>query len=198
MSWQDSVERTVTGLGYELVDCERSAGGLLCIYLDRVPGHSYPSGPGDFITVDDCELVTRQLKLLLEVEGLDYHRLEVSSPGLDRPLRREADYVRFVGLQIELTLKQIYAGRKKYQGLLRLPDSRPGMPARSGFELVFKDGKEDKVLGFTLAEVREAKLVPVINFKGRAHAAPAAPIIDAPADEQDAPGDAENSGDHQE
>jgi ribosome maturation factor RimP len=198
MSWQDSVERTVTGLGYELVDCERSAGGLLCVFLDRVPGRSYPSGPGEFITVDDCELVTRQLKLVLEVEGLDYHRLEVSSPGLDRPLRRETDYVRFLGSQVEVTLKQIYAGRKKYQGLLRVPESRPGMAARSGFELVFKDGKEDKVLGFTLAEVREAKLVPVINFKGRTHVAPAVAPADEPADVQDAQGDAGISGDHQE
>ncbi|MEY4747997.1 MAG: hypothetical protein RIQ60_211 [Pseudomonadota bacterium] len=198
MSWQDSVERTVTGLGYELVDCERNAGGLLCVFLDRVPGRSYPSGPGEFITVDDCELVTRQLKLVLEVEGLDYQRLEVSSPGLDRPLRREADYVRFAGSQVEVTLKQIHAGRKRYQGLLRLPQARPGMPARSGYELVFKDGKEDKVLGFTLAEVREAKLVPVINFKGRAAAVPAAAPISAPADLQAVDGAAGTSGDHQE
>ena len=76
MSWQNTVETTVTGLGYELVECERSAGGMLRVFLDRVPGKSYPSGPGEFITVDDCELVTRQLKLVLEVEGLDYSRLE--------------------------------------------------------------------------------------------------------------------------
>jgi ribosome maturation factor RimP len=196
MSWQDSVERTVTGLGYELVECERSAGGLLCVFLDRVPGHSYPSGPGEFINVDDCELVTRQLKLVLEVEGLDYNRLEVSSPGLDRPLRRDADYQRFVGQQIEVTLKQIHAGRKKYQGLLRLPQARAGMAPRSGYELVFKDGKEDKVLGFSLDEVREAKLVPVIDFKGRR--APAAPLVDAPAATQVPTGGPETSGDHQE
>ncbi|MEY2688168.1 MAG: hypothetical protein RL375_2366, partial [Pseudomonadota bacterium] len=55
MSWQNTVETTVTGLGYELVECERSAGGMLRVFLDRLPGKSYPSGPGEFITVDDCE-----------------------------------------------------------------------------------------------------------------------------------------------
>lgn len=167
MSWQESIERTVTGLGYELVDCERSAGGLLRVTLDRLPERVYPSGGGEFVTVEDCELVTRQLLIVLEVEGLDYARLEVSSPGVDRPLRKEADYQRFLGQQVEITLKQIHAGRKKYVGLLRAPDQRPGMPERKGWELVFKDGKDDKLLGFTLDEVREARLVPVLNFKGR-------------------------------
>lgn len=171
MSWQNTVETTVTGLGYELVECERSAGGMLRVFLDRLPGKSYPSGPGEFITVDDCELVTRQLKLVLEVEGLDYSRLEVSSPGLDRPLHREADYRRFEGCEIDVTLKMMFAGRKKYRGLLRVADA--------GYELVFKDGVKDKVLGFVLDEVREARLVPVVDFKGRKPAVKPAPVAPA-------------------
>ena len=90
-SWQSAVERTVTGLGYELVDTERSAGGLLRVYIDRVAGD--PNG--EFITVDDCEKVTRQLQHVLEVENCVYSRLEVSSPGLDRPLKKPADFARF-------------------------------------------------------------------------------------------------------
>ena len=93
----DAIDRTVTGLGYELVDLERTGGGLLRVYIDRVPGHVYPAGESEFVTVDDCEAVTRQLQYVLEVENCDYARLEVSSPGLDRPLKREADYARFAG-----------------------------------------------------------------------------------------------------
>ena len=81
MTWQTAVEQTVTGLGYDLVDTERTPGGLLRVYLDRVAGDP----AGEFITVDDCEKVTRQLQHVLEVEACAYDRLEVSSPGLDRP-----------------------------------------------------------------------------------------------------------------
>jgi ribosome maturation factor RimP len=101
-NWQSAVERTVTGLGYDLVDAEKSAGGLLRVFIDHLPpgqvDHLPPSTA--FITVDDCEKVTRQLQHVLEVEGCAYERLEVSSPGLDRPLKKAADYARFAGEQI--------------------------------------------------------------------------------------------------
>src|ERR1700752_401093 len=100
MNWQAAIERTVTGLGYELVDTERSARGLLRVFIDRVANDP----KGEFITVDDCEKVTRQLQHVLEVEGSAYERLEVSSPGLDRPLKRPSDYESFVGQDIEITL----------------------------------------------------------------------------------------------
>lgn len=163
MNWQQAVERTVTGMGYELVDCERGLRGLLCVSIDRVPGVVYPTGPGESIVVEDCEQVTRQLQRVLEVENCDYSRLEVSSPGLDRPLRRQVDYLRFAGAEIDLTLKLAFQGRKKYRGVLRLA----GEGDEAGLELVFHDGKVDQVLGFTLDEVREARLVPVVDFKGR-------------------------------
>jgi ribosome maturation factor RimP len=159
MNWQAAVERTVTGLGYDLVDCERSARGLLRVFIDRIEGQAYSTGPGEFITVDDCELVTRQLQYVLEVEGCNYERLEVSSPGLDRPLKREADYQRFAGCEIDLTLKMPLAGRKKFRGALQ--------PRDGGWRLVFNDGKADQALDFSLDEVREASLAPVIDFKGR-------------------------------
>jgi ribosome maturation factor RimP len=163
MTWQQAVERTVTGLKYDLVDCERSSQGLLRVFIDRRAGEHYAS-PGEFITVEDCEAVTRQLQYVLEVEGCDYRRLEVSSPGVDRPLRSAADYARFAGSEIDLVLKQPLEGRKKYRGALRA--------AGAAFELVFHDKGEDKVLGFSLDEVREARLVPVLNFKGRGASAP--------------------------
>ena len=165
MSWQSTVETTVTGLGYEVVECDWSSQGLLRVFIDRIPGQHYDTGPGESITVDDCERVTRQLQLALDVEACDYKRLEVSSPGLDRPLKRAADYARFSNCEIEIGLRLPFEGRRKYRGVLR--------PAEAGWELVFNDGREDKVLGFTLDEVREARLVPVVDFKRRKPAPPA-------------------------
>ena len=86
--WHTTIERTVTGLDYELVDVERSAAGLMRITIDRIPERSYPTGEAESVTVEDCERVTRQLQYVLEVEAVPYERLEVSSPGLDRPLKR--------------------------------------------------------------------------------------------------------------
>jgi ribosome maturation factor RimP len=169
MSWSQAVERTVTGLGYELVDVERSTGGLLRVYIDRVAGHRYPTGEQEFVTVEDCEAVTRQLQYVLEVENVDYARLEVSSPGLDRPLKTAAHYERFTGMQVQITLKLPFQGRKKYEGKLLAVESG------DGWQLVFSDGKSDQVLGFALDEVRDARLVPVVDFKGRRNkAAPSA------------------------
>jgi ribosome maturation factor RimP len=159
LGWRGAIEQTVTGLGYELVDVERSARGLLRVFIDRLPGRIYVSGDGEFVTVDDCEQVTRQLQYALEVETVAYERLEVSSPGLDRPLKREADYERFAGQEINLTLKLPFQGRKVWKGLLGRVDK--------GWNLVLNEGKTGQALNFTLEEVREARLVPVVNFKGR-------------------------------
>jgi ribosome maturation factor RimP len=176
MSWQAAIERTVGALGYELVDSERSAGGLLRVTIDRVAGDPR----GEFIVVEDCEAVTRQLQHVLEVEGCAYERLEVSSPGLDRPLRRAADYVRFAGQKVSLTLKLPFKGRKRYSGTLVALDEAAGWrlllddptPSAAGREVVVDDGL--RALDFQLDEVREARLVPVLDFKGRRFL-PAAP-----------------------
>jgi ribosome maturation factor RimP len=156
LDWLSTVERTVTGLGYDLVDTERGARGLLRVFIDRVPGDP----AGDFVTVDDCERVTRQLQHVLEVEGLDYERLEVSSPGLDRPLKKPADWLRFAGEQIDLTLREAFQGRKRWRGRLQALEG-------SGFRLELADAAGERALDFTLDEVREARLVPVVDFKGR-------------------------------
>lgn len=163
---RNAIEATVTGLGYELVDVEREARGLLRVTIDRVAGRVYPSGDSEFVTVDDCELVTRQLQYALEVDAVAYERLEVSSPGLDRPLKVQAHYERFAGQQVSITLKQPFQGRKSYKGVL--------VQADAGWSLVFDDGKGEQVLGFGLDEVREARLVPVVDFKGRKKAGGAA------------------------
>ena len=166
MDWQRAVHGTVTGLGYDLVDAQRSAGGLLRVFIDRLADN--PAGgavaaatdAGRFITVEDCEKVTRQLQHVLEVEGCDYQRLEVSSPGLDRPLKKPADFERFAGAQVEVTLRLGLKGRKKYRGELRANGA-------AGWRVVLGEGESQQALDFVLEDVREAHLVPVLNFKGR-------------------------------
>ena len=190
MAWQDTVEQTVTGFGFELVELERSAGGLLRVTIDwpwQVPQAGEPVPVERFVTVEDCEKVTRQLQYLLEVEGLEYRRLEVGSPGIDRPLKREVDYVRFEGHVVDLTLKapigatgtDVAANRKKFRGMLERRDMSGGL---SGWQIVWRDEPVVKpgqkvsrkrvpapmqVLGFTQDELREARLAPIVSFKGR-------------------------------
>jgi len=161
MNWQAAVEKTVTGLGYEMVNCERSPAGLLRVFIDKLPE---ASAAGEIINVDDCERVTRQLQYVLEVENVPYERLEVSSPGIDRPLNRPGDYERFAGTHIQITLKVAFQGRKKYKGLLEAqPESEAG-----AWRLIFADDKGvQQALDFSLEEVKEARLVPELAFKGR-------------------------------
>ena len=184
MSWQDALDKltkTVTGMGYDLVDVERTTGGLLRVSIDRLPGQVYDTGPGDVVTVDDCEVVTRQLQFVLEVAAVDYARLEVSSPGLDRPLKKLADWQRFVGVEIELTLREAFEGRKKWRGtlaagasdtawrLLLPPPVRAVKPGArvSAKALAAAAALPQQVMDFELDEVRDACLVPVVDFKGR-------------------------------
>jgi ribosome maturation factor RimP len=187
MTWQNTVETTVTGLGYDLVDAERSPRGLLRVFIDHLQGQGSTVEPGAVITVEDCEKVTRQLQHVLEVENCAYERLEVSSPGLDRPLKKAADYQRFVGEQIELTLKVPFQGRKKYKGTLLAKLESAAEAGAGGWRMVLaapevvvpKGTKKpapppEQALDFLLEEVREARLVPVVDFKGRRFAPPAA------------------------
>ncbi len=180
MSLQTIVETTVSGLGYDLVEIDRSAGGLLRITID----HPWVAGSvAELVAVEDCERVTRQLQFALEVEEIDYRRLEVSSPGIDRPLRHAADFERFAGEVIDITLKapmgvaaqgQVSANRKKFRGTLEKVDA--------GWQIVWSDAPEPKpgvrvskkkapaamqALGFSLDELRDARLAPIVDFKGR-------------------------------
>lgn len=187
---QDIVTQTVVGLGYDLVEIDRSAGGLLRITID-LPWVQAPQGEvqvEQFITVEDCEKVTRQLQFALEVDGIEYRRLEVSSPGIDRPLRHVQDFERFAGQVVDVTLKapigvaatgQVSANRKKFRGTLeRLVDAQ-GVVA---WQIVWSDAPPVKpgqkvskkrvppplqALGFALDELREARLAPIVSFKGR-------------------------------
>jgi ribosome maturation factor RimP len=102
------IRAALEGLGYELVDIESSRSGLLRIFID--------SGHG--ITVDDCARVSNHLTRAFVAEGIDYERLEVSSPGLDRPLKSLADYQRFAGRDASVKLKLPRDGRRRFEGRL--------------------------------------------------------------------------------
>jgi len=195
MALQQLVEQTVTGLGYELVEIDRLAGGLLRITIDLpwVPDAPADGSQAHWVTVEDCEKVTRQLQFALEVDGVEYRRLEVSSPGIDRPLRGERDFERFLGCEIDITLKsplgaaaqgQVHANRKKFRGTLARATVAEG--ATAVWQIVWSEVPKVKPgqrigkhrapaplqsLGFELDEVREARLAPLVNFKGRGAAA---------------------------
>jgi ribosome maturation factor RimP len=105
------LERTVNSLGYEMVDLEVSnRGKLLRLFIDKPEG----------VNIDDCVLVSNQLGNLLAVEhDIDYDRLEVSSPGLDRALKKDVDFVRFTGERAQVKLRVPIEGRKNFVGILR-------------------------------------------------------------------------------
>lgn len=156
------IESTLSGLGYELVEFEKAARGLVRVFID------FPFDPEAeevrSITVEDCEKATHQLLHVFTVENVLYERLEVSSPGLDRPLKKFSDFVRFVDCEAVVKLRVPLPGtsnRKTYEGVLREPE---------GEELVLEFEANDgsaAVLNFTLADVDKAHLVPQVDFRSR-------------------------------
>jgi ribosome maturation factor RimP len=134
------VETTLSGMGYELVDLEVSGRGLMRVLMDK------PGG----IVLEDCERVSNQLTRLFTVEGVDYDRLEVSSPGLDRPLKKEADFVRFCGAKVQLKLRMPMSGRKNFTGILG--------ETRDGVLQLEVDGNRVEI---ELSNLDKARLVPV-------------------------------------
>lgn len=139
------VKTTLAGMGYELVDTQVSnRGRLLRIFIDR------PEGSAAGITVEDCAAVSRHLMRVFAVEGIDYERLEVSSPGLDRPLTRPADFVRFAGRKVDVRLRAPDAGgRRRFIGLLRGTDGAAATVEVNGKAVVLE-----------LERIERARLVP--------------------------------------
>jgi ribosome maturation factor RimP len=134
------LETTVNGLGFELVDLELPGhGALIRVFIDR------PGG----VNVDDCAAVSNHLTRLFAVEQVDYGRLEVSSPGLDRPLRQPNDFRRFEGQRAQVRVRVPVQGRKNFVGILRgVSDAQLQLEV---------DGA---LLSLDLAQVEKARLVP--------------------------------------
>ncbi|MBI3148118.1 MAG: ribosome maturation factor RimP [Betaproteobacteria bacterium] len=139
------LERTLLGLGYELVDLEASPRArILRVFIDR------PGG----IDVEDCAGVSNHLTRLFAVEGIDYDRLEVSSPGLDRPLKKESDFVRFAGEEVQFKLHLPVGNARKLKGVLQ------GVVAGK-VQVVTAQGPVE----IALENVERARLVPRIEWR---------------------------------
>jgi len=145
----DLIETTVVGLGYELVDFETSPRArLLRVFIDRPE-----SAPKSGISVEDCAVVSSQLSRVFMVENVDYDRLEVSSPGLDRPLVKPADYRRFAGQEVQLKLRVPLGNQRNFSGVLE------GLREEGGVEMVCVRANET-LHQFALENVDRARLVP--------------------------------------
>lgn len=182
-SFVQVIEETVRGLGYDVIEVRKSPGGLLSVTMDwpYVP-ETVSEQSLQVITVQDCEKVTRQLQYVLEVEGVDYRRLEVSSPGIDRRLRDDADLKRFTGYTVDIVLKEglggqaaqglVAANRKKFRGILEAADQGWRLlwsdepPPKSGVRVSAKRAARTyRSLEFVFADLQEVRLAPIVNFK---------------------------------
>ena len=141
MNIEALLEKTVAGLGYEFAGMERPGSGLLRIFIDKSTG----------IGVEDCARVSNQLTRVFAVEGVDYGRLEVSSPGLDRMLRTENDFARFTGETARVKLRMPQNGQRNFVGILRrVSDGKLEMEA------------DDEMLEFQISNIEKSRLVPRI------------------------------------
>ena len=173
--WSDSViEQTVEGLGYELVDVEWAGGGVLRVFIDKPEAavQEDASTQGG-ITIDDCARVSDQLSRVFAVENVNYERLEISSPGLDRPLKKAADFRRFAGQEAFVKLRSSPGGqtrgRKQFQGVLQTVEGADAATPRFGLVLEGQEGGQ-ALLEFSVDEVEKARLVPRVEFKAGSNA----------------------------
>ena len=145
MGLGELLERTVPALGYELVDWDMSARSrLVRVFIDK------PGG----VDVEDCAGVSNHLTRLFAVENVDFDRLEVSSPGLDRPVKRLADYARFAGQEAQLTLAAPVNGAKRIKGILR---------GTEGDDVLVETSAGVK--SFPFGTITQARLVPAIEWR---------------------------------
>ena len=153
MQIAEFIEQAVVGLGYELVDLETSPRGrLIRVFIDRPAGVAVEAGdvPAQGgITVDDCTTVSNQLTRIFTVENIDFDRLEVSSPGLDRVLKKVRDFERFAGQEVQLKLRVPAGNQRNFSGVLG------GL--RGGEVLLTAEGVE---LAFEFENIERARLVP--------------------------------------
>jgi len=141
----DILERTLPAMGYDLVDWEAPArGGLVRVFIDKPQG----------IDVEDCARVSNHLTHLFAVENVAYERLEVSSPGLDRPLKKAADFSRFAGEEVKVTLRESVDNTRRIKGVLR------GVEGES-----IRVETETGMRSIALANVDKARLVPKIEWR---------------------------------
>ena len=145
MNMGELLENTLPPMGYELVDWEMSPKGrYVRVFIDKPKG----------VSVEDCARVSRQLTRLFAVENVDFDRLEVSSPGLDRPLRKPADFVRFTGAEAEFRLTNPVENARRFKGILQgVADDAVLVETAQGMKTV------------RLADIDRARLIPKIEWR---------------------------------
>jgi len=145
MNLGELLEKTLPPMGYELVDWEISPKGrLVRVFIDKAKG----------VDVEDCARVSRHLTRLFAVENVDFERLEVSSPGLDRPLKKPADFVRFVGEEADFRLSAPIENARRMKGILRgVEDNAVLVLTAQGMRTI------------PLGDIDRARLVPRIEWR---------------------------------
>ena len=166
------VDDALTSFSLELVEIERAPRGLLRVFIDR------PEGRG-FVTVEDCSKVSNQLSHALTVENVEYERLEVSSPGLDRTLKVAKDFVRFRGQPVRVRLNTLVDNRKRFDGLVTevIDDeivfsvvaineaaigAKGSKATKSPKNVVDTSGNDQKTVRVKLGQIDKARLIPQI------------------------------------
>jgi ribosome maturation factor RimP len=177
---ETTVDIAVSSLGLELVELERAPRGLLRVYIDRVAGKG-------LVTVEDCSVVSHHLSHLLTVENVEYERLEVSSPGLDRVLKSATDFARFQQLPVKVRLNTAVDARKRFEGVVESVDGsrvtfvlhdeladaaaknkrasskkRSNAKVKSATKLV--EVQAPKTITVELGQIEKARLIPQIEI----------------------------------
>lgn len=154
-------QQALSSMDVEVVDVERGPLGLLRVTIDRPEG----------VRIEDCEQASRHLSRVFEVENIDYGRLEVGSPGVDRPLKTQADFRRFAGERVEVKLREAVDNQKVFVGVLvdaSQAEGAQGEPLAERHSIEFEAKKgEVRQVTFTFPDVERAKLAPVLDFKGK-------------------------------
>ena len=175
-SIQSIVQTTLLGFaGVELVEIERLSKGLLSVTIDEPASLTG-------VSIQNCEAITRQLQAVFFVENINYERLEVGSPGVNRPLNKAADFVRFAGERVSVKLKEAFQNRKTYIGFLQLPQAPINGVQHYELEIEGKalsktqqkkiakslgEQVQEIALTFRLDEIEWVRLDPLLDFKGK-------------------------------
>jgi ribosome maturation factor RimP len=146
------LEQTIPGLGYELVDVEISPAKIVRVFIDKPEG----------VTIEDCENVSHHLSRLFLVEEIDYNRLEISSPGVERPLKKLEDFIRFTGQTVKVKLHELINEQKIYQGRIMAVEG-------STIKLALE---KDEILAIEFDNLSRARLIYDFRADLKAHKKP--------------------------
>lgn len=146
------LEQTVPGLGYELVDVEISPAKIVRVFIDKPEG----------VTIDDCENVSHHLSKLFLVEEIEYNRLEISSPGVERPLKKLEDFIRFSGQTVKVKLHELLNEQKVYQGKIIAVDGN----------IIKLSIEKDEILAIDYNNLARARLVYDFRADLKSHKKP--------------------------